>query len=179
MSFNRNSSFPSNLDKLSPPVLSKSPSLESFLNIRNTIVIDFEGDGELGIEFKLNGDDIIVHNIKKDCVANEYYDLEIGYSLIRVNSFHKYNFTNKELFVLLNRIWCEASRIEMEFIKKINPVKQFLDSCSCSEYYYIFLELGAKELIDLDYIEYLDLMDIPRDKRIIICSKLNIKEPDI
>ena len=32
----------------------------------------------------------IVHNIKKECVANEYYDLEIGYSLIRVNSFNKY-----------------------------------------------------------------------------------------
>lgn len=91
MSFKRNISFPNDLNNVSE--LKSSPSLDSFLTNAKTNIIEFEGDGELGIIFQNIDNDIIVYNIKKGTVANEYYELELDMKLIKVNSFLVENFS--------------------------------------------------------------------------------------
>lgn len=176
MSFKRNSSFPNDLNNVSE--LKSSPSLDSFLTNTKTNIIEFEGDGELGIIFQNIDNDIIVYNIKKDTVANEYYELELDMKLIKVNSFLVENFSYIETIKLIDTIWYKNNKIELELIQMKNKVFKFLEDNNLSEYYYIFKELGAKTIDDFKYIEYGDLMNIPYLKRNELCKKINVNIPD-
>lgn len=176
MSFKRNVSFPDNLNNVKE--LTSSPSLDSFLNIPNTTIIEFEGDGQLGIYFQIINSDIIVYNIKKGTVADEYYELELDMKLLRVNSFLVENFTFMKIIKLIDKIWSKNNIIELEFLKLKNPVLNLLENIKMDKYYSIFKELGAKTLDDIEFIEYYDLMNIPYIDRNKICQKLNINIPE-
>lgn len=98
--------------------------------------------------------------------------------LIKVNSFLVENFSYIETIKLIDTIWYENNKIELELIKMKNKVLKFLEDNNLSEYYYIFKELGAKTIDDFKYIEYSDLMDIPYLKRNDLCKKINVNIPD-
>lgn len=123
--------------------------------------IFFEGDGILGIEWKNENGRLTVKNILSGTVANEYYELKIGYSVKQING-EEY----KELSYIKNiskiiDIWHRDSEIRILFdeIKTDKNVEiyNFLDENGFVRYYDNFIELGANKIEDFDYIELKDL----------------------
>jgi len=97
------------------PQLSKSPSLDSFLNIKETVSIHFEGDGPLGIYFNLNDDDLIeITNILESTVASEYIELDVGMIVEKVNNYRANDFIYENFMKLIGMTWKNYSEITIE-----------------------------------------------------------------
>lgn len=141
---------------------------ENSLDDKGTITIEFEGDGPLGIYFTNNDNNAIVNKIKAMTVADEYYNLEVGYILYKINDIDCSNFRYKEILDLIGLTWKKSNKICIEFIKpeiKLEidescPIYIFLQENNCEEYYKQFIDLGAKCLEDLEYVEYQDLINM-------------------
>jgi len=169
---NRSNSIQSNMNT-TDHTISKSPSLDSFLNIVETITIDFEGDGNLGILFNKVDDNMVVVGIKKYTVANEYYDLKIGMIVNRVNKYEYKDFIYENYMKLIGMSWKKYGEITFEFTKPIkNDIQQFLLEINCESYYELFEELGAKTYDDLKYIEDTDLVNISKSDTLKIKSSI-------
>jgi len=161
------------MDKYDPPTLSKSPSLDSFLNIKENVSIDFEGDGPLGIYFNLNDKGLIeVTDILKNTVADEFYEVEVGMIVEKVNNYSPDEFIYENFMKLIGVTWNKYNEITITFIKpKKNEIQIFLEQINCLNHYDLFVDLGAKTLEDLEFIEEGDLKDVSKiDKRKITSS---------
>ena len=154
--------------------LSKSPSLDSFLTIKETISIQFEGDGPLGILFMKNDDELMeVTGILENTVGNEYHELEIGMIVQKVNNFEYKDFLYENYMKLIGISWKKYGEITFEFTKPIkNDIQQFLLEINCESYYELFKELGAKTYDDLKYIEDTDLVNISKSDKSKIKSSI-------
>ena len=156
------------------PTLSKSPSLDSFLNIKENVSIHFEGDGPLGIYFNLNDKGLIeVTDILEGTAASEYFKLEVGMIVEKVNNYHTYDFIYENFMKLIGIIWTNYSEITIEFTKPIkNEIHLFLEKINCSDHYDFFYDLGAKTLEDLVFVEEGDLKDMSKIDKCKITSSI-------
>jgi hypothetical protein len=179
-------SQPSRLDIFESEI-KKSPSLNvlheyngdnSHKGIEDKLVIEFEGDGPLGIHFVNYYGKMVVCGIKSNTVASEYYDLSENLIVSKVNNYKVCDFGYDNTLQILANIWKMGHEITITFDKDkyYEEVMEFLEECSCIEHYNQFVDLGAKTLIDLEYVEYQDLinMKITKDKRDILSEKLNL-----
>ena len=181
-------SFPVNLnkldehhtEKLNEPFIKKSPSLDCIDEVFNEkIKIYFEGDGPLGIRFKNIDERMIVARIMKDTVSSEYCDLKEDLVVESINGYESKYYKYKEMIELLKKIWSKDAEVTIIFKKEKIYVQlfSFLKNISCEEYYEKFVELGAKDISDLSYVEYDDLvkMNMTFEQRKKISQKLGLK----
>mgnify|MGYP003691518135 FL=1 len=130
-------------------------------------MIEFEGDGPLGIVFTMNNELLSIKSIMKGSVASEYYELEIGMNVIQINDISCRGLGYVKSMEYLGKLWRSNSSVTLHFEYEnpndlINdpidsPVYQFLENIDCEEFYSHFDELGAKTLEDLRFIENDDL----------------------
>lgn len=119
----------------------------------------FEGDGPLGIIFANQNDKPIVKSIKKDTVSNEYYDLKVNMILIEINGIDITNKTYHKSLSIIKKNWEKNNSIYLKFDKNINPIiHKILLENDLLDYYDDFIDLGAKELSDFDFVELDDLI---------------------
>lgn len=175
-------SIPNNLneiDNLSEKLLSRTPSYDSLIDICQNIKIEFEGDGPLGIKFVNVDERLVVDNIESGKVASEFYKLRLGLVVKSINGYDTKFYNYKGMINILNKYWVKESKVTIIFTEDIvyKHLYNFLDNIGCSEYYDKFIELGAKDLSDLGYIEYEDLvkMNIGYGDRKKISKKLGLK----
>jgi hypothetical protein len=131
-------------------------------------MIEFEGDGPLGIVFTMNNELLSIKSIMKGSVASEYYELEIGMNVIQINDISCRGLGYVKSMECLGKLWRTNSSVTLHFEYEnpndlINdpihsPVYQFLEGIDCEEFYGNFDELGAKSLEDLKFIENDDLV---------------------
>ena len=114
-----------------------------------------------------------IKSIVKGSVSSEYFELSIGMNVIQINDITCRSIGYDKAMNCLGSIWRTNSRVTLHLEyndlindPKNNPVYKFLEGYDCSEYYEDFRELGARELEDLNFIEYNDLvkMKIPKLK---------------
>jgi len=170
--------YMNNINKSDEKLLSKSPSYDNLINFKN-ITIVFEGDGPLGIRFSNINEKMVVSKINSGTVANEYYELKENMVVDMINGFEAKYYTYNKMINLLKKYWIKESKIKIRFKYDIlyNQIYNFLEEIQCELYYDNFIHLGAKNLSDLAYIEYNDLleMDIKYEDRIKISNKLGFK----
>jgi hypothetical protein len=131
-------------------------------------MIEFEGDGPLGIVFTMNNELLSIKSIMKGSVASEYYELEIGMNVIQINDISCRGLGYVKSMECLGKLWRSNSSVTLHFEYEnpndlINdpihsPIYQFLKGIDCEELYGNFNELGAKTLEDLRFIENDDLV---------------------
>jgi len=131
-------------------------------------MIEFEGDGPLGIVFTMNNELLSIKSIMKGSVASEYYELEIGMNVIQINDTSCRGLGYVKVMEYLGTLWRTNSSVTLHFEYENpndlindpihNPVYQFLEGIDCEEFYGNFDELGAKSLEDLKFIENDDLV---------------------
>ena len=139
-------------------------------------MIEFEGDGPLGIVFTMNNELLSIKSIMKGSVASEYYELETGMNVIQINDTSCRGLGYVKSMENLGKLWRTNSSVTLHFEYEnpndlINdpihsPIYQFLASIACDEFYGDFDELGAKTLEDLRFIENDDLVSIIDSKYI-------------
>ena len=131
-------------------------------------MIEFEGDGPLGIVFENINELMSIQSIMKGSVASEYYELEIGMNVIQINDISCRGLGYIKTMKCLGKLWRSNSSVTLHFEYEnpndwINdairsPVYLFLKSIDCEEFYGNFNELGAKTLEDLRFVETGDLV---------------------
>ena len=131
-------------------------------------MIEFEGDGPLGIVFTTSDKLLSIKSIMKGSVASEYYELEIGMNVIQINDTSCRGLGYVKTMECLGELWRNNSSVTLHFEYEntndlINdpihsPVYQFLKGFDCEEFYGDLDELGAKSLEDLKFIENDDLV---------------------
>ena len=164
---NKSKSYPEIYNHFSVNNLRKSKSLNDVNEKILCFESFFEGDGPLGIQFHEKGDDIIVYSIADNTVASETFGLFPGMKLINVNNETIVDLSFKKTMKKITRSWKSKSSVFLEFKKKINvEIYNLLDSINYLDYYEQFIELGAKEKIDFEFVEYNDLvqMGIQKEK---------------
>lgn len=159
--------------------LSKSPSYDSLIDICKRFKIEFEGDGPLGIRFTNIDEKLVVSKIEEGTVADEYIKLKEDLVVKSVNNINAKFYNYDGMMKILRKIWKKESRVTIEFSEEIvyKHVYNYLDDIDCSKYYDLFIELGAKDLSDLRYVEYNDLvkMNICYEDRRKLSIKLGLK----
>jgi hypothetical protein len=176
----KSKSVPIDINRLDDFIISKSPSLDciSELNYVKTSIY-FEGDGPLGIRFGNIDEQMVVSDIDENMVASEYYNLELGFVVEKINSYESKDYSFDEMMMILGKFWNNDSEVNIVFKQHIiyTHIYKFLKDLGCEEYYGKFIELGAKDLTDLNYLEYNDLikMKIPYEERKLILNKVNLK----
>lgn len=140
-------------------------------------IIEFEGDGPLGIIFSDLEGYMIIKSIMKGTVASEFYELSVGMKVIQINNISCKDLGYLKSMECLGNLWRENSYISLHFeylnpndiINNpiYNPIYKFLEGIDLEDYYGDFVELGAKDLEDLNFIESDDLikMNMPLLKR--------------
>ena len=131
-------------------------------------MIEFEGDGPLGIVFTMNNELLSIKSIMKGSVASEYYELEIGMNVIQINDTSCRGLGYVRAMECLGKLWRTNSSVTLHFEYENpndlindpihNPVYQFLEGIDCEEFYGNLDELGVKSLEDLKFIENDDLV---------------------
>ncbi len=128
----------------------------------------FEGDGQLGISFiKDSFNKPVIKSIIPNTVASETYGLYPSMILIDIDGK---DITDKSFENVMKSIkikWSKSNRIYLKFKKNINrEVYTILLSNDLLKYYDQFIELGATNITDFEYVEYDDLikMDMNRDE---------------
>ena len=132
-------------------------------------IIEFEGDGPLGIIFKDKDKLMCVKSIMKGSVASEYSELNEGMIVSQINDVNCSELGYFKSMECLGKLWREKSCVTLHFkyedVNDIintpvnNPIYKFLEDADCEEFYDCFVELGATELDDLQFIEYDDLTE--------------------
>jgi len=146
-------------------------------------LLEIEGDGPLGLIIGAKNEDIIIERINPNTVCSEFFELKPKLKIIKVNNTSVVGMRFVEVLKMINSIWRKESKILIEisndYIEKKCPIYKFLKDHSSLEYYDQFIDLGAKSLDDLEYIEYVDLtkMNMKSENISQICMTLNIKIP--
>ena len=130
----------------------------------------FEGDGPLGIRFYENTDgNSEISRIDKGTVADEMYGLNINMILIKIGNKDISDKSHNKNMENISKIWRKQSCIHLTFKKKINQViYRILSDLELIEYYDKFIELGAKEEIDFEFVEQNDLIKFGMNKQEIL-----------
>ena len=151
--------------------ITKSKS-EPFLLLDTEIEIEFEGDGPLGIVWTNIENEAYVKQINLGTVAGEEYDLKVGYKLLKIEDYNCIHISYSDIMNLIRLKWQKFGRIKMKFeINELPPKKEeqvkidcpiyiFLKKHNAEEFYKDFITLGAKDLSDLEFIEYQDLINM-------------------
>jgi len=147
-------------------------------------IIEFEGDGPLGIVFSNSDDILCIKSIMKGSVASEYYELSVGMKVIQIDDISCKYLGYLKSMECLGNLWRMNSYLVLHFEYEDpndiindpihNPIYKFLEEFDLEEYYGDFVELGAKDLEDLNFIESGDLikMNMPLLKRRSLENKL-------
>lgn len=144
-------------------------------------LLEIEGDGPLGLIIGAQNGDIIVERINPNTVCSEFFELKPKLKIVKVNNISVVGMRFVEVLKMLNSIWRKEGKISIEisndYIETNCPIYKFLNDHDSLEYYDNFVELGAKTLDDLEYIEYVDLtkMNMKSENIAKICMTLNIK----
>lgn len=127
----------------------------------------FEGDGPLGIRFYENKEkQSEISRIDKGTVADEMYGLTINMVLIKIGNKDVSNKTHNKNMEKISKIWRKQSCIHLTFKKKVNQtIYRLLNRANLIEYYDDFIELGAKEIEDFDFVEKNDLIKFGMNKQ--------------
>ena len=151
-----------------------SPGPPVFKN--DIVVIEFEGDGPLGIKFRKFNEDAYISSIIPGTVSSEYYGVEGNMKLIKIEDYHCIHISYRDITDLISLRWAKYSKIkitlermpqiEVLLLNEECPIYTLLTNNNCEEYYNQFTNLGAKSFEDLAFIEYNDLvkMNIPEDQ---------------
>lgn len=119
----------------------------------------FEGDGPLGITFTSIDGRIVVKKITKGSVASETYGLNTMMELVNVDSVSTDGRSFNSIIKKIEKNWVANNRVYLKFKKQFySEISIPLDTNKLIEYYEQFIELGAKEKIDFEYIEMNDLI---------------------
>lgn len=159
------------LSQLEKPKSMKKSKSEPFLTLDPEIEIDFEGDGPLGIIWTNIENEAYIKEIKEGTVANEEYDLRVGYKLLEIEDYNCIHISYSDIINLIRLKWQKFGKIKMKFeinelsfeeeqIKIDCPIYIFLKKHNAEEFYKDFIKLGAKDLSDLEFIEYQDLINM-------------------
>lgn len=156
---NKSKSFPC-LDEEKVNPMKKSTSLCSLSSSDFFFEDFFEGDGPLGIEFIENQNgEIIIKKIIDKTVASETYGLYTHMVLIDINNKDIRDKSFESVMKLINKCWDKDNLIYMKFKKQIYPeVSKALNDNNLIKFYDNFVELGAKNLSDFEFVEYGDLI---------------------
>jgi hypothetical protein len=120
----------------------------------------FEGDGPLGIRFRINvsGQTEVV-KIDKGTVADETYGLSNNMILIKIAGKNISQISYEKQMKKIKTIWKNCSCIHLTFKKKVNQtIYSILSNLNLLDYYEDFIELGAKDQSDFEFIEENDLI---------------------
>ena len=141
----------------------------------------FEGDGPLGIRFYENKEGKSeISRIDKGTVADEMYGLTINMILNKIGNKDISRTTHDKNMKEISKIWKKQSCIHLTFNKKINQtIYRLLNDLDLIKYYDDFIELGAKELEDFEFVEQADLIKFGMNKQEIIRLNEMIEELDI
>ena len=164
---NKSKSYPEIYNHLHVNTLRKSKSLEDVNENMFQFETFFEGDGPLGIHFQEKDEEIIVSDIIDLTVASETFGLYRGMVLINVNTEPIDEMSFARVMKKIARSWKSRSSVFLQFKRKVNvEIYHLLDTINYLDYYEKFIELGAKEKIDFEFVEYDDLvqMGIPGEK---------------
>tara|TARA_B110000495_G_C22700313_1_gene412300 strand:- start:95 stop:628 length:534 start_codon:yes stop_codon:yes gene_type:complete len=157
---NKSQSVPSKLCEGVPP-LRKSTSLSDLNEKSSDLFYEdfFEGDGPLGITFiELNGNTVI-KSIQSGTVASEYYQLKTDMVLVQIGIIDISTMSFEKSMGMITKIWKRKNSIYLKFRKKIySDILKFLNETELLKYYDEFVDLGAKDIEDLDFIELGDLV---------------------
>lgn len=119
---------------------------------------EFEGDGKLGIKFGEVQGNIIVKSIEKGTVADESYDLKTQMILTHVNDISIDGKGYSYVRNMINDIWKKYSIVNLRFKKQIfRDLSRILNNHDLIKYYDDFVELGAQDVSDLEFVELGDL----------------------
>jgi len=125
------------------------------------IEISFEGDGILGIEWGNESGRLIVKDILPKTVADEYYELEKGLIVIKINDQNYEELSYIKKISMIMNLWRESNEIKLLFeenkLEEYEEIRQFLEENGFLKYYDQFVELGAKKIEDLEFVEKEDL----------------------
>jgi len=158
---NKSKSYPEIYNHFPVNTLKKSKSLNDVNENMFYFESFFEGDGPLGICFVEIEEGIVVSDIIEDTVANETFGLSIGLILINVNNHPLKDVSFRSVMQRISKSWKNTSSVYLEFKRIVNKeVYECLDSIDYLAYYDQFIELGAKEKIDFEFIEYGDLVQM-------------------
>ena len=153
---NKSKSYPLLNEKVI--TMRKSKSLDDLKEYDHFFEELFEGDGPLGIYFKEIGGKAIVDSIKKYTVAYETYGLDLNMELIEINNINIEKKDYREVMYIIKNSWTIESKVNLKFKKQIfTELFKILNENDLLKYYGGFIELGAKQKIDFDYVEYDDL----------------------
>lgn len=123
--------------------------------------ISFEGDGILGIEWGNEMGQLIVKNIQAMTVADEYYELEKGLIVKQINDQELDTISYIKKVSMIMEIWRKENKIKISFEEKKKEeyleIRQFLEENGFLNYYEKFIELGARTIVDFEFIEINDL----------------------
>jgi hypothetical protein len=156
---NKSTSYPEIYSHFPVNNLRKSKSLNDINEKGICFESFFEGDGPLGICFMEKDEGIIVERIVDGTVASETFGLSIGMILTNVNHEKVEGIPFNKVMKKLARSWFRTSTVFLEFKKNVNTeIWNLLDSINYLEYYEKFIELGAKEKKDFEFVEYDDLI---------------------
>ena len=157
---NKSKSSPQ-LTSVGCPEMKKSVSLCDLQDVANKFYFEelFEGDGPLGIVFMEKEGTTVVKSITEMTVAAETYGLQNEMVLLEIDgeTVSDYRHSMKRI----HELWVTNSRLTLYFKRKIYPeVSKSLNEHNLFHYYDDFVDLGAKTLDDLKFVEYGDLMQM-------------------
>jgi len=169
--------------------------------LSSELTIEFEGDGPLGIVWGNRENDAYVVKINSGTVADEEFDLKIGYKLIQIGDYNCSHISYSDIMNLIRLKWQKFSQITLTFYTDTSEIGSsseeeseeelgILEECSIYEFlrrhnaesfYNNFKELGASCLEDLEFIEYQDLVNMkmgPQSRKS-ISKELNLGKSNV
>ena len=172
---NHAKSYPDLTDRQDVGGIKKSKSLSDIQ--KHDFVFDefFEGDGQLGIHFINQGDNLVIRNIIKNTVASETYGLYAGMIVTNVNNIDIVSYSHTQIFEMINTSWYHGG-VFIQFKKPIyNDLLKMLVKHNLLHYYDKFVELGAKSVLDFEFIEHSDLKGMEMNETDILKIMNDIK----
>ena len=158
---NKSQSVPVKLFQIDVNPMRKSSSISELDGTSSDFFYEefFEGDGPLGINFVEVHGETLVRSITSGTVAAEYYGLKTEMILVGIGSkeVNTYSFNRK--MKMIEDEWEQKNMIYLNFKKKVyGEVMHILNEKDLLKYYGDFVDLGAKSIEDLEYIELEDLL---------------------
>lgn len=158
---NKSQSVPVKLCEVDVNPMRKSSSISELDGTSSDFFYEefFEGDGPLGINFVEVHGETLVRSITSGTVAAEYYGLKTEMILVGIGSkeVNTYSFNRK--MKMIEDEWEQKNMIYLNFKKKVyGEVMHILNEKDLLKYYGDFVDLGAKSIEDLEYIELEDLL---------------------
>jgi len=163
---NKSKSVPNKLVEHGVTPIKKSCSLSDISESDYYFEEFFEGDGDLGIEFRESDGLPVIKNILKGTVADETYGLYPGLTLVNINNNGIADYNYETILKMVNKQWSKHNYIYLKFKKPIyTKLLKILNQHDLLIYYDHFVELGAKDIDDFEYIELEDLhkMNMTKD----------------